>query len=122
MNTKIQIASSLWSLRDLMRELNAYQAEAPEYTLRYEKVSSRYRGVDTGVLIALVGLAGTGLGALITGLFNIAAQRHGAYVELSSKDWSVRVPAGMPSDERDRLIEQAKTQNIKKIEIIGGDV
>lgn len=102
-----------------MQQLNAHQVGATEYTLKYKRVPSRYRGVvDTGVLIAVVGLAGTGLGALITGLFTVLAERQRAYLELSGKDWSVKLPASMPIEERDRLIEQARSRDIKEIEII----
>lgn len=120
MHTKIQITSSSENLKDLMQQLNAYQIDAAEYTLRYERIPARYRGaVDTGMLIALVGLAGTGLAALITGIFTVLAEKHRAYVEISGKDWSFKGPASMPAEERDRLIEQARSQDIKKIEIIG---
>lgn len=120
MHTKIQITSSSENLKDLMLRLNAYRVDATEYTLKYKRILSRYRGaVDTGVLIAVVGLAGTGLAALITGIFTVLAEKHRAYVEISGKDWSFKGSASMPAEERDRLIEQAKTQGIKKIEIIG---
>lgn len=100
-----------------MRELKAHQTGESGYTLDYEKEPSRYRSVDTGLLIALVSLAGTGLATLITGLLNIAAQKHGAYLEISGDTWSVKVPVSMSRVERDRLIEQAKSKDIKKIEI-----
>lgn len=102
-----------------MQQLNALQVGAAEYKLKYERGPSRYRGaVDTGVLIAAVGLAGTGLGALITGLFTVLAEKQRAFLELSGKDWSVKLPASMPVEERERLIEQAQSRDIKKIEII----
>jgi hypothetical protein len=119
MNTKIQIIARSWSLLDLKRELDVYQATTSEYTLQFEKKPSRYRDIDTSVLVALVGLAGTGLGALISGLFNIAAQKHGVYLEISGKEWSVKVPANVSASDLDRLIEQAKSKSVEKIELVG---
>jgi hypothetical protein len=113
----IQIIDRSTSLTDLKRELEAYQATGITYTLQDEKAHSRYRDIDTNTLVALVGLAGTGLGALIKGLFDIATQRRGAYLEISGKDWSIKVPADVSIDELDRLIEKARLKSIDKIEI-----
>ena len=116
---KIQITSASRELATLKQELEALQASHDEYRLQYQTNASRYRAPDANTLVALVGVAGTALGALVTGLLRIAAQKHEGYLEISGKDWSVKVPANTTKDELDRLIEEARFQSAKKIEILG---
>lgn len=116
---KIQISSPSRDPATLKQELEALQASPDEYSLQYEKDASRYRAPDANTLVALVGVAGTALGALVTGLLRIATQKHEGYLEISGKDWSVKVPADITKEELDRLIEEARFQSAQKIEILG---
>ena len=103
---------------ELKRRLEEEQSKAPEVSLQIHGKPSRFRGGDPSVLIALVGLAGGGLGALITGLMNIAAQRQGSYLELKGPDWSVKVPANTPPEELNKMVEMAKSKQVTHIQLL----
>lgn len=119
MTTSIEIKSRYMKAAELKRKLEEEQSNAPEVSLHIHGKSSRFRGGDPNVLIALVGLAGGGLGALINGLMNIAAQRQGSYIELTGPDWSVRVPANTPPDELNKMVEIARSKHVTHIELLG---
>jgi len=119
MLAEIRIFNDFGDSLALLEELNRQRLDPSEYTLRCESDHSRYRSPDSTTLVALVGLAGTGLGALINGLLNVAAQKHSAHVEISGENWSIKVPVSMSVIERDQLIEKAKSQSVKSIRIAG---
>jgi hypothetical protein len=118
MITRVQIIARTISLRYVKKELDETRSTEVEYTLRFERNTSRYRGVEPTVLVALVGVAGTALGALVTGLLKIASQKYEGYLEISGKDWSVKVPTTVTHDELERLIGLAQSRVIEKIEIV----
>lgn len=119
MDTVIQITSEEMSPVALKKELEVHRALSESaYVLQFQNAPSRYRGFDTTVLVALVGLAGTGLGGLITGLLNIAAQKRGSYLEISGKDWRIKAPVGLSDTELNKLVDLARSKSIDKIEII----
>jgi hypothetical protein len=108
MTAKISITSTFHTAEDLKAHLRSEALY--DCILEIERRPQRFRNVEGSVLVALVGLAGTGLGTLITGLLNVAAQRQGASIEIKGADWSVKVPAGIEPDELNRLIEIAKAK------------
>lgn len=118
MTTSIEIKSQYMKAAELKQRLEEEQSNAHEVSLQIHGKRSRFRGGDPSVLIALVGLAGGGLGALINGLMNIAAQRQGSFVELKGPDWSVRVPANTPPDELNKLVEVARSKPVTHIELL----
>lgn len=117
MTASIEITSRYIKAVELKQRLEE-QSTATEVSLQIHGKPSRFRGGDPSVLIALVGLAGGGLGALITGLMNIAAQRQGSYVELKGPDWSVKVPANTTPDELNKMVEMAKSKNVTHIQLL----
>jgi hypothetical protein len=118
MTASIEINSRYIKAAELKRRLEEEQSNAPEVSLHIHGKPSRFRGGDPNVLIALVGLAGGGLGALITGLMNIAAQRQGSYVELKGPEWSVRVPAKTTPEELNKMVEMAKSKHVSHIQLL----
>jgi hypothetical protein len=113
MNRRIVISSNAIPA-DELKKLLEFRSLC-ECTLTVELVLQRFRGAEVGVLVALVGLAGTGLGALITGLLNVAAQRQIAFIEVKGSDWGVRVPATTEGEELRRLIEIARSKEVNCI-------
>ena len=79
----------------------------------------RSRALDPTVLIALIGLVGTGVGALVTGLLNIAAKDGESKIVLQGQTGRrVEIPANTPTDRLAEYIELAKQLDVDRIEII----
>lgn len=66
---------------------------------------AEFRGLDTTVLVALVGVSGTAVGAIISGLLQVLKETHTQKVVLQAKNGRrIEVPATMPQDQVDQLI------------------
>lgn len=83
-----------------------------EIALEVRKREQVFRGLDPTILVAIVGAAGAGLGAIITGLLQIAKQMSSRLITIQSKDGSkLVVPVGISKEELEMLIE-----NVKKLD------
>jgi hypothetical protein len=121
MQTLVQISCDFLNAAELEQELNLHnQLGADTFELQLPKTSSRWRGVDQNILLALVSLASGSLGALITGMLKIAEKKQDSYIELHGDEWSVKVPSGTPYNEIEKYATLAKTKAIKEIKIITG--
>ena len=68
-----------------------------------------FRGVESMILVAIVGAVGTGLGALITGLLQIAKQKAGQRITIQTKSGSrIQVPPNVSPEMLDTLIDKIK--------------
>src|ERR1041385_128358 len=85
--------------------------------LRTPKV--KYRAIDPTVLVAMVGAAGTGLGALITGLLQVGQQLAAKKIVLEAQGGQkLEVPADTPLDKLDHLLDRLSQMNeVKKISV-----
>lgn len=117
MAVRIEVVSDFHSASDLMQHLGKRQLN--DCTLNLEPVNGQFRSAETAVLVAVVGLAGTGLGALITGLLNLAATKRSAFIEIKGADWSVRVPAETPKEKLHEIIGIARTKSLTQIQLSG---
>jgi hypothetical protein len=78
----------------------------------------RFRLPETAVLIAIVGSIGTGLGALITGVLKVAAQKGASTVVLQGRSGrKVEVPANTPLDKIGEYVQLAKQLDVERIEL-----
>lgn len=67
------------------------------------------RTIDPTVLVAIVGVAGTGLGALITILCEVAKGKLARKIIIQSPAGSrIEVPVPVPAEELDRLLEKLR--------------
>lgn len=66
---------------------------------------SDFRAVDPTVLVAVVGAAGTALGALITGLLAIGKERHSKRLILKTDGVSMDIPIDAPLEKVEKLIQ-----------------
>ena len=100
----------------LERQLTPGAADV-QLELRTPKV--KYRGLDPNVLVAVVGAAGAGLGALITGLMQLRNQMAARKIVLEAQDGQkLEVPADTPMDKLDQLLERLGRMNeVKKISV-----
>ncbi|HXT62794.1 MAG TPA: hypothetical protein VN696_07145 [Pyrinomonadaceae bacterium] len=79
----------------------------------------KWRAIDPTLLVAIVGAAGTGLGALITGLFQIGQQVAAKkFVVETGGGQKLEVPANTPPDQIDHLLDKlSQMGEVKKISV-----
>lgn len=75
------------------------------------------RGVDPTILVAIVGTIGTGLGALITGLLQIAKQKAAQKMTVQSGDNKIEVPQDISPEMLDALIDKIKKLDAENLRI-----
>ena len=68
------------------------------------------------MLVAIVGVAGTALGALISELLKIAQQKNSQVIAIQSKDGAkLEVPADTPFERIDELVKKLRMMDAPKI-------
>jgi len=106
-----------------LQQLKEYLETRPEWAQSTVALETRYpqfplRTTDPALLIALVGVLGTGLGALITGLLDMIKQIKSQAIEIHGKSGRIlKVPANISPEELDQLIERAIKLDIERIVI-----
>jgi hypothetical protein len=78
-----------------------------------------FRGaVDPTILVAVVGAAGTALGALIGGLLKVAQQSGSKMIVVETRDGDrLEFPANFAPDQIDMLIKKVKALRTEKLSI-----
>lgn len=90
-----------------------------DVTLELREPKVKYRALDPTVLVAIVGAAGAGLGALITGLLQVGQQMAARKIVLEAQGGQkLEVPADTPPDKIDHLLDRLSQMNeVKKISV-----
>jgi len=102
-------------LRSLILHSVAADAQS-QFSIRDARV--RVRGLDAAVVVALVGASSAAIGALLTGLLQIAKQRSSGTITLQGSDGSrIDVPANTTPDKIDELIGKLRTISGPQIHI-----
>jgi len=117
---EIQIAlNTSKSLEDLKAALESQpDVNAAGVQLELRAPKKKFRGVDPALLVAVVGAAGTGLGAIITGLFQIGQQMAAKKFTLETASGAkLEVPANTPRAQIDHLLEKLAGNEVKKISV-----
>lgn len=110
MSSRVLVHSDLMSSESIAASLSA--VAGAEFHITIE----RTRSVEAAVLVAIVGAAGTALGALITGILKLANERSVQRVVVQgSSGRRIEIPAGLPQTEVDKLIALAKEIDVNKI-------
>jgi len=113
MELRVKVNSKYLSpqtLRDLLA------SEVSQETDIHLEIKS-FRSLDPAVLVAVVGSIGTGLGALVTGILKVAAQKGSATIMLQGRSGRrIEVPANTPPDKISEYIQLAKQLDIERIE------
>ena len=118
MEIQIKLPSGSTNLEEVKESLEANLAESDvQLELRTAKV--RYRNVDPTLLVAIVGAAGTGIGALITGLLQMRQQVSASKIVLEAEGGQkLEVPANTSLDKIDQLLDRLSHMNeVKKISV-----
>lgn len=119
---EIQIA---WpSKSKSLQELKAALESQPDLTasgaqLELRQPEKKFRGIDPTLLVAVVGAAGTGLGALITGLFQLGKEMAAKKFVLETQGGQkLEVPANTPVEKIDHLLDKLRQMDdVKKISV-----
>lgn len=111
----IRISCESTSPRDLKAEL---QAEIVDDIVQFRL--EQHRQIEVEVLLALTGLAGTGLVTLINGALRIAANKKLRSIKIRTANGrELQIPADLSDDEIDQWIERSKSlENVVEIEIL----
>lgn len=114
MEPYITIQSQQSSASELHQMLAPALSEAADTRLEVKQ----FRAAETAVLVAVVGALGTGLGALITGILKVAAEKGRAAIVLQGRSGRrVEVPADSPPERIAEYVELAKTLDVGRIEV-----
>lgn len=118
MSSKIQIISRSIRPADIKNGLEKFERwESRDIQFELQSPSTQLRtGLDPTVLVAIVGAAGTGMGALITGLMQFLNQNAQKKIVLQTKDGTrLEVPANTPVEKIDLLLKKLQPSPVEKI-------
>ncbi|MDQ3819860.1 MAG: hypothetical protein M3362_19605 [Acidobacteriota bacterium] len=120
MEIQIAVTSNSKSIEEIKESLENHLAPGGsdvKLEIRTQKV--KYRSLDPSVMVAIVGAASAGLGALITGLLQIGQQMAASKITLESQSGAkLEVPANTPSDKIDHLLDRlSQMGEVKKISV-----
>lgn len=88
----------------LIKEHLSGNTDVPQ--LHIKSVEQRFRIVDPTVLVAIVGVSGTALGALISELLKIAQQKKGQRILIQGKNGAkLEIPADTKPEKLDKYLE-----------------
>ena len=119
MDIQITLASGEKDLQQLKQALESqpgFGGSEPQLLIKERK---KFRSIDPTLLVAIVGAAGTGLSALIAGLFQIRQQVAAKkFVLETGSGQKLELPADTPVEKIDHLLEKLKQMDeVKKISV-----
>ena|GEM_PF-1939246 len=120
MEIKIALNTEHASLQEIKQQLETQTGVAgADVRLELREAKVKYRALDPTVLVAIVGAAGTGLGALITGLLQVGQQFAAKKIVLEAQGGQkLEVPASTPLDKIDHLLDRlSQMSEVKKISV-----
>jgi hypothetical protein len=116
-NQEIIIESEILSpstLKSLLEDQRDWIESGVFLSLR--ESAFQVRGLDSTVLVALVGVTGTALDALISGILQILKEKHTGKIILQGRNGQkIEVPATMPFECIEKLIR--KTSDLERIKV-----
>ena len=117
--TEIVIDSQLIPARVLKSSLeNQGNWPRKQISLSLRGADVGVRGLDSTVLVALVGIAGTALVSLISGILQVLKEKRSAKIILQSKSGQrLEIPATMSLEEIDGLIRKLNSLEGSRIYI-----
>lgn len=119
MNFQITFNSEILLYKETTEQINKLSSNK-NLNVSFPENDTRtsFRNIDPIVLVAIVGAIGTGLGALLTGLLQIAQQSTGKKIILQTQSGSrLEVPANISPKDLDILIEKLKKLESTTIKI-----
>jgi hypothetical protein len=119
MEIQITLTAGRRNLQEVKAALESQPAVGASGTrLEIRERKTKYRAIDPNLLVAIVGAAGAGLGALITGLFQIGQQIAAKKFVLETHDGNkLEVPANTSPEKIDELLSKLRESDVKKITV-----
>jgi hypothetical protein len=119
MEIQIEIDAGDKPLREVKDSLEAQGVlNESDVKLEMRTPKIKYRGIDPTMLVAIVGAAGAGLGALITGLLQIGKEIAARKIVLEAGGQKLEVPASTSPEQLDHLLEKlSQMSEVKKISV-----
>lgn len=116
MEFKFTIDRKIMSHQELLEE---FETNLDNSDVEIHEKKSRFRNVDPTVVVALVGVAGAGLVAIINALALIATKSSADKIVLQSESGSrLEVPSDLNPDNLDQWIEKLKKMDSQNIQIV----
>jgi hypothetical protein len=75
------------------------------------------RAIETAVLVALIGAGGTVLGALISGIMQLAREKASAKIIVQTEKGRIEAPVILPKEQFERLIDRVNLLKADKVNI-----
>jgi len=105
-------------LKSSLEKLDDWSRHKISLSLRC--TDSAVRGIDSTVLVALVGIAGTAAGSLISGILQVLKEKHSAKIILQTRSGQrLEMPATLSLEEIDGLIQKLHSLEGSRIYIEG---
>jgi hypothetical protein len=118
MEIHINARNERLSVTGLQSALSKEPGVEQSVTFTIRKPGVEFRGIDPTILVALVSTIGTGLGAVIAGLFRIAREEKSKKIIIQGRSGErLEVPADTPPDEIDHLIDRIKQLDSQVLKI-----
>jgi hypothetical protein len=115
---QINITSDEIAEDELQQLLNQRLGKDEARNIFIQSGSVRLRGADPAVVVALVSASSAAIGALLTGLLQIAKERCSGRITLQGSDGSrIDVPANTSPEKFDALIENIRKMSQPRVHI-----
>lgn len=115
---EILLTSSQISPGDLKHALSQEYVSDDEITLEIRQSARRLRGVEPAVLVAIVGAAGTALGALVAGVLRLAQDKGSQKIIIVGRSGArIEIPASTQPEMLDKYVDMAKGLDIERIHL-----
>jgi hypothetical protein len=115
---QIGITSDEIAEDELRQLLNQRLSRDVAHNIVIQSGAPRLRGADPALIVALVSASSAAIGALLTGLLQIAKERCSGRITLQASDGSrVDVPANTSPERLDALIENIREMSQPRLHI-----
>src|SRR5687767_7843673 len=115
---EVSIHSSKYSSEQIESKLSHILVERETWNILQPERKVRVRGMDTTILIAIVGASGTALGTLISGLFQMISDKRAEKIVLrASNGITIEFPANLPPKKLDEMLNKLKELEDNKYQI-----
>ena len=110
---QVKITTKNFDVNEVRSKLQ--ESTGPEIT--YEVRKPEDRAIETAVLVALISLAGTGLQTFLSGILQFAREKLASKIIVQTEKGRIEVPANLPMDQLDKLIERVKRLETDEVSI-----